>query len=249
MKRIALCILLAVMLLLTACAPSEPAPQESVESTAEQTTAPADLTTEEIYQSYLKKLCARLNKIILDDTYLDGLNTEPGMAGVAEMAYHAGVKLLDQYGYIIRDINGDQVDELIICAVDESQEASVGKDILCIFTVSDSQMKLLIEGWSRNSYFILDDGTIYQMASNGASNTIFATYAVTQTNDVICIDCYFMDTDTNGAAVFLHNTTGETDPAKAEPVEGGEAAFLRIVDGYTQRIQNLELVVFSAIAE
>lgn len=259
MKKIIFALLLILSMMLTACAPSEPLPQGSdptdaateargsEDTTAEQTTAPADLTPEEIYHAFLTKLCARLDKIIVDDTYLDGLSTELGMAGIAEMAYHGGVQLLDKYGYTIQDINGDEVDELIICAVDESQEACVGKDILCIFTIADSQMKLLFEGWSRNSYYMLDDGTIYQQASNGASETVFATYMVAQTNDIICTDCYFTNVDASGAALYLHNTTGETDPAKAEPVEGGEAAFHGITDAYTPRIQPLELTAFSSV--
>ena len=255
MKKIVLSMLLLLAFLFTACAPSEPGSQTSDPTTAttqtqqitEQTTAPADLTPEEIYDDYLQKLCVRLNKIIVDDTYLDGLNTEPGMAGVAEMAYHGGVQLLDKYGYTIQDINGDEVVELIICAVDESEEACVGKEILCIFTVADSQMKLLIEGWSRNSYYLLDDGTFYRNASSGASNTVFATYMVTQTNDVICTDCYFTDVDADGNALYLHNTTGQTDPAEGEAVEGGEAAFIGITDGYASKIQSFNLFAFSSV--
>lgn len=257
MKKIVLCLILALTLLLAACAPSEPGPQGSeattvpneTQATTEQTTAPADLTPEEIYDDYLQKLCVRLNKIIVDDTYLDGLNTEPGMAGVAEMAYHGGVQLLDKYGYTIQDINGDEVPELIICAVDQEQEGCVGKDILCIFTVADSQMKLLVEGWSRNTYHMLDDGTLYQQGSNGASNSVYAIYMVAQTNDVLCTHCYYTGEDASGAGLFLYNTTGETDPAKGEPVEGGEDAFYAMVDGISARITALELTAFSAIAE
>lgn len=256
MKKMILAVLLMAAIMLSACSPSEAASTTttlqtengmSISTQPTETTSTVKLTAEEIYNDLLRKLHTRINKIIGDDTYLDGLSSELGMAGVAEMAYQAGVDMMDQYGYTIRDINGDGNEELLICAVSElTSSACVGTEILCAFSVSDGELALIFEGWSGNRYFILDDGSFYRSASDGAANTTNAVYTVSQENQMVCADFYFTDIDEQQKPLYFHNTIGENDPAKSEAVEGGTDAYMNIVKGYTDRVQNIELTVLSA---
>jgi len=213
-----------------------------------ESTVPAELSAEDIYYAFLSELCVRLNKIVGDDTYLDGFDTKEGMVGVAEIASLSKTEMLSDIGYTIIDINKDGVSELLLLQVDElNKEVCNGTRILCAYTVIDGEKTLVFEGHSRNRYYLLDDGFIYNEGSNGAAYTCFGTYAFESGNsELTCTDFYFTDLDADMKPLFLHNKTGEWDAASSEAFDGSEDAFWAVQSGFSKRIQAIDLNALSS---
>lgn len=213
-----------------------------------ESTAAAELSVEDIYFAFLSELCVRLNKIIGDDTYLDGFDTKEGMIGVAEIASLSKTKMLDDIGYTITDINKDGVSELLLLQIDElNKEVCNGTRILCVFTVVDGEKTLVFEGHSRNRYYLLDDASIYNEGSNGAAYTCFGTYAFESGNsELTCADFYFTDLDADMKPLLLHNETGEWDAASSEAFDGNEDAFWAVQSSFSKRIQTIDLNALSS---
>lgn len=67
-----------------------------------------------------------------------------------------------QYGYLYEDLNGDGVNELMLC---------VGDEVTSVYTVKDNEAVLVLEAWVRNSHRYLGDGEFYNVGSNGAADS------------------------------------------------------------------------------
>lgn len=248
MKKIIALLMMASIVLLVACSGSTGS-RETSEPTTEpaQITFPAELSVEEIYDAFIESLTTRLHKIIGDDTYIDGFDSQEGMLGLYEIASVHRVKMLDKLGYKIEDINGDGTAELFIYEVDELTETSrKGTRILCGFTVIENEKVLLVEGNSRNRYYFLDDATIYNECSASIPQKGAAVYAVEGGKDKLtCVDFYFTSADENNQILFYHNQTGDWDVSASEPFAGDEEAFWANMTSLASRIQFKELTAFA----
>ena len=69
--------------------------------------------------------------------------------------------------YCIKDINEDGIDELLILNANDPEPGNVS--ILDMYTVVEGTPVKVIEGWARNSYYLLNDGMIYCSSSGGAA--------------------------------------------------------------------------------
>jgi hypothetical protein len=68
---------------------------------------------------------------------------------------------IGQVGYALKDINGDGSDELLIG--DKN-----GDIIFEMYTLSGGEAVKVFEGWYRNAFYLLSDGSILNVASNSA---------------------------------------------------------------------------------
>lgn len=66
------------------------------------------------------------------------------------------------FGYILKDINGDDTPELFWVREDYT--------ILAVFTIKDNNAKLLDAYWSRYKCVLTDSGELYTLGSNGVAN-------------------------------------------------------------------------------
>ena len=249
MKKIILFILVLSLLGLAACAPAQGG---EVETTSGTTAAPTEtteaviLTPEELYDGLLAKLCKRLNKIIGDDTHLDGFALEEGMEGVAQIAMLGGVDMLQKIGYKQEDINGDGVPELLVCKINEG---TTGNVILCAYTVADGQLALLFNSTATSNYYLLDDGTFYCEGTNCengdlVAQTVFGVFKMDGAA-VSCADYYFSVMNEDQQACFYHNQAGQLDTAASEAFEGDENAFLQVKDSLASGVQAIELITLA----
>ena len=82
----------------------------------------------------------------------------------------------DNFGYAIRDINGDGIPELFILSEDYY-------NIYAIYTLRESKPVLVGAYWSRNRISIGKDGTLYNSGSSGAANSFDAIYSLNTWQD------------------------------------------------------------------
>lgn len=135
---------------------------------------------------------------------------EDGMLGVWDAALALGDKALDEIGYTFKDLNGDDVSELLIGAFGKTDDAFTNNEIYMIYTLENDEPKFLLEGRSRSMYSLKDDGKFFYMGSNGAAYSMFGIYNISKNNEIVCEDYYFTYPDDNDPAKIeiYHNEKG-----------------------------------------
>lgn len=126
------------------------------------------------------------------DSHVEG----PGEMGIQEIRRGLSPEdALWNVGYAIQDLSGDGIPELILAQV-ETQEGMVsfGKRILAIYTCFGNSPSLLVEGWGRNRYYLLPDGSILNEGSSGAAYSCLGIFRLSTNGDLLeWLDFYFTD--------------------------------------------------------
>ncbi len=135
---------------------------------------------------------------------------DDGMAGIWDAALALEDEALDEIGYTFKDLNGDDVSELLIGSFNNADDAFVNNEIYMIYTLKNDTPEFLLEGMSRNMYSLKDDGSFFNMGSNGAAYSIIGTYHISKDNEVVCDDYYFTYPDDNDPSIIeiYYNNTG-----------------------------------------
>lgn len=90
---------------------------------------------------------------------------------IVELISSNNIKSPNDFGYILYDINKDDIPELFWVRNDYS--------IVAIFTYQNDSVILLDSFWSRYRCFISQDGKIYCYGSNGAADSQCSVYSLT----------------------------------------------------------------------
>lgn len=162
-----------------------------------------------------------------------GRNVEESLAGI---------------GYILYDVDGNGVRELII--------ADTGDDlwdnrILNMYTIREDEAVMLLDGVMRGRFYILSDGIIYYEGDGGVGHNIFATYRMGADGASLePIDYYFSDyaegASYDGGVSWFHNTTGEHDMKISEVMEWeNEEIPWKMQEEFVEQVMLLELIPFS----
>lgn len=164
--------------------------------------------------------------------------------GVIETAKALGEDALSGIGYLFKDINADGVDELLIGQ--SSADGYVKNDLFAVYTLIDGAPVFVTEGRSRNSYSLMENGELFNMGSNGASYSIFGTYALTEGAKLACTDFYFTyDKSSYDDIGFFHNTTGVYEKSAAEELDMDSTAFFAISEGFGKKTIELDFMPFA----
>ena len=256
MKRNILVIMTLVLALVLCACSKTPAPAGSAEETAAvETAVPTETPAAETQQPDDEDFAlyeAKLTEI--RDFIRKGNDAEEvpeGCTGIREMMSNVSDDALSQIGYQIKDLSGDGVPELIVASMPLEGDADSICNILDIYTVKDGDVKLVCEGWARNGWFLLNDGSLYNSGSNGAAYAIFADYDLSEDGtELVARDYYFTYEKTEGNYEdigFYHNTTGMYDKNVSELLDMSEDAFWGLMENYQSRIVNPTLTAFSAL--
>lgn len=211
--------------------------------------------TEQEATVYLKS-CATYQDI-LDNAYevivadrgadivvADGLFSYIGIceAGIGRDTNEA----LSAIGYTLYDVDGNGTEELIIA---DTGEGVWDNRIMLMYTIHDGKPVLLIDGWARNTYYLLKDNTIFNEGSGGAAYTIFATYHMAENGiDLDIIDYYYSGYYGDSEWGWFHNTTGEMTEDESEIIEfEDENTFINMMDSYYAQVKELELTFFDSM--
>ena len=251
MKTKIITILLAAILAMTGCelrntvpdAPVETADTQETEAAAENTeneNTENSGNTEEItepavdYTAYYQPVIDDMFKAAMGG--YDAGNVPEGGIGLIE-GY--GDMLWDA-GFAVTDLSGDGIPELLI--------GSLGSGMVyAIFSVSDGAPKPVLEGWYRNAYYLLQDGSIFNQGSGGAAYHIFGLYDLTADGTALtCRDCWFThekDGDFSNI-VCWYNTSGVMDITVSEELPMTLDEFWEKENAFAEQILLPELTAF-----
>lgn len=150
---------------------------------------------------------------------------------------------LEGIGYIYYDVDGNGTEELIIA---DTGPEGWNNRILLMYTMYDDKPVLLIDGWARNRYYLLNDGTIYNEGSSGAAYTAFGIYRIGEDgNSMEVIDYYYSGSYGDSVYGWFHNTTGEQTEDESEVIEFEDESIPgNMMENYMAQVKELELTFF-----
>ena len=85
------------------------------------------------------------------------------------------------FGYMTKDLNGDGVDELILgqyAVSPDFKDSDWDGAIYDVYTIENGKMVQIVDGWARNVFHLLEDGTFENIGSGGAAYTAYSYYEV-----------------------------------------------------------------------
>lgn len=155
---------------------------------------------------------------------------------------------LSAIGYTFYDVDGNGTEELIIA---DTGEGLWDNRILLMYTICEDKPVLVIDGWVRNRYYLLNDGTIYHEGSGGAAYTEFGTYRIAEDgNNLEVINYYYSGYYGDSVYGWFYNTTGEQTEDESEIIEfEGEDVPWNMMEDYIVQVKALELTPFSEFIE
>lgn len=127
-------------------------------------------------------------------------------------------------GYLIKDIDGNGIDELIFGAnTDGWDDGSWDGIIYDIYTIVNGEVVHVLSGWERNRYYLCENGCIANEGSSSAfeSNYNYYTYNGTELTLVESVLYYSFHDEEHP---WFYSTENEPDIKNAEPISQDKAA-------------------------
>ena len=205
---------------------------------------------------------------ILDNAYTVITNRGADIVQADEIFIYDGIReagigrstdeALAGIGYMLYDVDGNGIEELIIADMPENDGGLWDNRILLMYSLADDKPVLVIDGWARNRYYLLNDGTFYNEGSGGAAYTIFATYRMAADGiSIEVMDYYFSDYRDDsfkeywlaeGNWGWFHNTTGEWEKDKSEFMEfENDDVPWEMMENYLAQVKQLDLTFFETM--
>ncbi len=191
----------------------------------------------EIYTSTLDKLYKAISEQDYDMTSEDGTDV------IASVAETVGDNPLEKIGYLVQDVSGDGIPELLIgCTVDGDNS------IYLVYSGASGEANLSLEGFYRSNYGYLGEGKFSYSGSAGALYHIFGTYTISKDGSTFeCNDYYFTyeKDETLTDIDFYHNTIGKMDVKNSEKLDITEEDFYKIEEEIGSKTIKLNFTPFS----
>ena len=183
--------------------------------TAETTVTNTEVNYEELYQKTLVKTYDFIKNVDFDAEYDDCY------MGIFEALLTLGDEGINAIEYVIKDINKDNVPELLIGSFDKHENAYTNNDIYAIYSIINNKAEFVVGGRSRSMYSLNEDGNLFYIGSNGAAYSIFGVYHISKDGKVVCDDYYFTYPDDNDYSKIelYHNQTGEFQRESSEKLD------------------------------
>ena len=219
--RTCICFLLAgaMLMSLTACSGTAQNPQP-VEETQHPTEAPVPPTSnpvseetlprEDVAEEPYDKLLRQIYLLVCDpDSYWDV--APEGQQGILESARNLGSDAPNAMGYLVEDISGDGIPELLVGENDGLINA--------VYTLSAGQPQLVLSGRYRSGYAYMGSGHFFYYGSNGAAETGQGIFYLSEDGRSLqCQEFLFTHAQGEEAADIrvYRNSTGSWEPEESQ---------------------------------
>lgn len=133
------------------------------------------------------------------------------------------------FGYCLKDIDADGIDELILTALYEN--SSEDPYIYAIVTLQDGKpITILSRGGQRNGYYLCQNGIISNEGSSGADYTSYSYYKLVNKSMQLIDEVYTHPTDYDHRIGWYYSTSMKT---AEEQVDTSTAQ--KIIDGHVHQ--------------
>lgn len=148
--------------------------------------------------------------------------------------------LSEAVGYVLEDISGDDIPELIIGSDEEYGDYPKQSYIFSVFSVQNDKPIKVFDGWARSSYRWIGDDHFYYCGSGGAAITLFGKNHLSKDGlEIVWDDFYFSDEKVGGDIGLYHNTTGIFDANESEELNISDDKFWAMMDDYEKQCKLL----------
>lgn len=127
-------------------------------------------------------------------------------------------------GYLIEDVDGDGVDELIWGGntTDPSLSGPWNGVIYGMYTISDGELIHVLNGWERNRYYFCENGKIANEGASGAANFSYS-YFNFYGSELQLEESVIYDGTKDRVNPWFYSTVSEADAENAEPISEEQA--------------------------
>ena len=136
-------------------------------------------------------------------------------------------------GYTFRDVDGNNVDELLF---GEMIEDMTGTPLYDMYTIQNGELVHVFDGWDRNRYYLSQSGVFIQQGSDSAFHSFMSYYAYGNGN-LRLMRSVIYDWNRNSSSPWFLSYTDDMDSASATPISKDEAQ--AIMSYYIGRDVNL----------
>lgn len=153
---------------------------------------------------------------------------------------------LDSIGYYIKDISGDGVAELIV-GISEENEFNHGTRIISVYSYDGENINCVVDGWYRNSWYLLDSFKLFNQGANSAASTIYGTFKLKfDGSGTECENLYFTDAleDSEEEIGYFMNPNGEAEADAEGTCIVSEEEFNAFTDSCMKAELDLEITPF-----
>ena len=152
---------------------------------------------------------------------------------------------LNSVGYNLIDIDGDGQDELIIGIIGHTADDTDALDkIFGIYTIVDGKVSLVLDGWYRNTFYLMDDNKLFNQGSGGALMFSFGSYRlVNHAINLETVDTYYSDTLDGENAIYYHRISD------TESEELSEDDFYAANDEFKSHVVDIDYIPFATWEE
>ena len=163
--------------------------------------------------------------------------------GLSErIIYSQDEDLLNSIGYLLTDMSGDGIPELLI-GYDEEYDGRTNSYIYTLCSIIDENPVCIIAGSPRSSYSLMEDGHFYYEGSQGASITIFGeNHLSSDGSGIIWDDFYFTDENDDGGISVYYNNAGLLERDESEELNISEKEFIDRMSEYRNRCKNISWI-------
>lgn len=129
-------------------------------------------------------------------------------------------------GYLIEDIDGNGIDELIFGENGTDPDGMWDGIIYNIYTISDGELVHVLNGWERNRYYLCENGMIANEGSSGAANSNYS-YFTFEESKLHLVESVIYDGIKDADNPWFYSTESEYDAENAEPISEDRSIEIR----------------------
>ena len=160
-----------------------------------------------------------------------------------KLMYEGADTVRKSLGYVLMDINGDNVPELLIGEnISDGMNDGECAYIYSGYTYFEGYLISFIDGYARSSYQWMGDDSFYHFGSNGAMSSMFGTCHLSANGKNLEWDDFYFSDENNGITSYYHNNTGECDVEQSTWLNIEAEDFWKIMDTYT--LKTLPFTIF-----